>query len=99
MMMLCHFQDSLVFTEIDATEYLDDLWGRDGPHMHIHITKFEEVLVSQLVNICTPYVYVYMHFQCNFACERISKHTTHTQTAAKWQPWIAFSLSTYVPAL
>ena len=34
-----------MFTEIDATEYLDDLWGRDGPHMHIHITKFEEVII------------------------------------------------------
>ena len=34
----------MVFTEIDATEYLDDLWGRDGPHM-LHITKFEEVCI------------------------------------------------------
>ena len=35
----------MVFTEIDATEYLDDLWGKDGPHMHLHITKFEEVCI------------------------------------------------------
>ena len=37
-----------MFTEIDATEYLDDLWGRDGPHMHLHITKFEEVRIVDL---------------------------------------------------
>ena len=39
-----------MFTEIDATEYLDDLWGRDGPHvhMHLHITKFEEVCIVGL---------------------------------------------------
>ena len=29
----------MVFTEIDATEYLDDLWG---PHMHLHITKTDK---------------------------------------------------------
>ena len=41
-----------MFTEIDATEYLDDLWGRDGPHMHIHITKFEEVIISCIMYAC-----------------------------------------------
>ena len=35
----------MVFTEIDATEYLDDLWSRHGPHLHIHISKFEEVCI------------------------------------------------------
>ena len=30
----------MVFTEIDATEYVDDLWGRDVPHMHLHIMKY-----------------------------------------------------------
>ena len=46
-----------MFTKIDATEYLDDLWGRDGPHMHIHITKFEEVLDDhRIVTIMSSYV-------------------------------------------
>ena len=45
-----------MFTEIDATEYLDDLWGRDGPHMYIHITKFEEVIIM--------YACIYMHVKC-----------------------------------
>ena len=49
-----------MFTEIDATEYLDDLWGRDGPHMYIHITKFEEVIIS-CNYVC---LYVYMHLKC-----------------------------------
>ena len=34
-----------MFTEIDATEYLDDLWGTNGPHLHLHITNFEEVRI------------------------------------------------------
>ena len=55
-----------MFTEIDATEYLDDLWGRDGPHMHIYITKFEEVIIS-----CFTYVCMYMHLNCNGICDWI----------------------------
>ena len=39
-----------MFTEIDATEYLDDLWSRDGPHKHLHITKFEEVCLETIHN-------------------------------------------------
>ncbi|XP_065908708.1 rap guanine nucleotide exchange factor 2-like isoform X1 [Dysidea avara] len=35
--------DSLVFCDIDATEYLDDLWSRHGPHLHVNISKFEEM--------------------------------------------------------
>ena len=58
-LVLCHLYDSLVFTEIDATEYLDDLWGRNGQH----ITKFEVVIVNFVVG---QYMLLYA-----FACEGI----------------------------
>ena len=32
-----------MFCDIDATEYLDDLWSRHGPHLHVNISKFEDV--------------------------------------------------------
>jgi len=40
-----------VFCDIDATEYLDDLWGRHGLHLHVNISKFEEVRLY--VRVCT----------------------------------------------
>ena len=46
-----------MFTEINAAEYLDDLWGRDGQHMHILITKFEVVIVSFVVG---QYILLYV---------------------------------------
>ncbi|XP_065908690.1 rap guanine nucleotide exchange factor 6-like isoform X2 [Dysidea avara] len=40
--------DSLVFCDIDATEYLDDLWSRHGPHLHVNISKFEDMTNNHL---------------------------------------------------
>ena len=66
-----------MFIKIDATEYLDDLWGRDGPHMYIHITKFKEVIIS--CNYVCLYIYACkMHWHIN-----IQAHvSTHMHTGS-----------------
>ena len=44
-----------MFTEINATEYLDDLWDRDGPYMHLYIKKFGEVCTYSQEFNCPSY--------------------------------------------
>ena len=59
-----------MFCDIDATEYLDDLWSRHGPHLHVNISKFEEVCLLCINMHCTytmhPYSICWKVLPCVF---------------------------------
>ena len=59
--MLVSMKDSLVFCDIDATEYLDDLWGRHGLHLHVNISKFEEVRSMHMHTLHLHYVLLHLY--------------------------------------